>query len=130
MLGHLRHESGHFYWDRLILGRGRVEAFRAMFGDERADYGPALDAYYAAGGAAAGWQASHVSAYATSHPWEDWAETWAHYLHMVDLLETAVLVQHPPDGAGQPMRTTPRRSRIRSNAVPVISTRWWTSGFR
>ena len=89
LLGHLRHESGHFYWDRLILGHGRVEAFRAMFGDERADYGPALHAYYAAGGAAAGWQASHVSAYATSHPWEDWAETWAHYLHMVDLLETA-----------------------------------------
>jgi len=34
-------------------------------------------------------QFNHVSAYATSHPWEDWAETWAHYLHMVDTLETA-----------------------------------------
>jgi hypothetical protein len=89
LLGHLRHESGHFYWDRLILGGGRIDAFRAMFGDERSDYGSALDAYYAAGGAAPGWQGSHVSAYATSHPWEDWAETWAHYLHMVDLLETA-----------------------------------------
>ncbi|MHB1124278.1 MAG: zinc-binding metallopeptidase family protein [Ramlibacter sp.] len=89
LLGHLRHESGHYYWDRLILEGGRTEDFRAMFGDERADYGQALDAYYAAGGAAAGWQEHHVSAYATSHPWEDWAETWAHYLHMVDLLETA-----------------------------------------
>ncbi len=89
LLGHLRHESGHFYWDRLILAGGRLENFRAMFGDERADYGPALDAYYAAGGAPAGWQQQHVSAYATAHPWEDWAETWAHYLHMVDLLETA-----------------------------------------
>jgi hypothetical protein len=59
-----------------------------LFGDERADYQQALDAYYAAGGAPAGWQALHVSAYATAHPWEDWAETWAHYLHMVDLLET------------------------------------------
>lgn len=89
LLGHLRHESGHYYWDRLILEGGRTREFRAMFGDERADYGRALDAYYAAGGAAAGWQEHHVSAYATSHPWEDWAETWAHYLHMVDLLETA-----------------------------------------
>lgn len=47
------------------------------------------NACYAAGGAPADWQARYVSAYATSHPWEDWAETWAHYLHMVDLLETA-----------------------------------------
>ncbi|HSH89089.1 MAG TPA: putative zinc-binding peptidase [Ramlibacter sp.] len=89
LLGHLRHESGHYYWDRLILEGGRLDAFRTMFGDDSADYAQALDAYYAAGGAASGWEASHVSAYATSHPWEDWAETWAHYLHMVDLLETA-----------------------------------------
>ncbi len=89
LLGHLRHESGHYYWDRLILEGGRTEDFRALFGDERVDYGQALDAYYAAGGAAPGWQEHHVSAYATAHPWEDWAETWAHYLHMVDLLETA-----------------------------------------
>lgn len=89
LLGHLRHESGHYYWDRLMVDSGRIDAFRSRFGDERADYGQAIDAYYAAGGAPAGWQTSHVSAYATSHPWEDWAETWAHYLHMVDLLETA-----------------------------------------
>ena len=89
LLGHLRHESGHYYWDRLVEDAGRIDAFRQMFGDERADYGQALNAYYAAGGAPANWQACHVSAYATSHPWEDWAETWAHYLHMVDLLETA-----------------------------------------
>jgi hypothetical protein len=89
LLGHLRHESGHYYWDRLIQASGRLEEFRQIFGDESADYGQALDAYYSGRGAAAGWQASHVSAYATAHPWEDWAETWAHYLHMVDLLETA-----------------------------------------
>jgi hypothetical protein len=88
LLGHLRHESGHYYWDRLIRDSERLGEFRAMFGDERADYGAALDAYYAAG-APGDWQQRHVSAYATSHPWEDWAETWAHYLHMVDLLETA-----------------------------------------
>ncbi len=89
LLGHLRHESGHYYWDRLIRDGERLDPFRAMFGDERAPYTAALNAYYAAGEPAAGWQARHVSAYATSHPWEDWAETWAHYLHMVDLLETA-----------------------------------------
>jgi hypothetical protein len=88
LLGHLRHESGHYYWDRLVLNGGRTDAFREMFGDERADYAQALDAYYAAG-APADWQSRHVSAYAASHPWEDWAETWAHYLHMVDLMETA-----------------------------------------
>jgi hypothetical protein len=89
LLGHLRHESGHFYWDSLIKDAGRLDACREKFGDERADYAQALNAYYAAGGAPAGWQRDHVSAYATAHPWEDWAETWAHYLHMVDLLETA-----------------------------------------
>jgi hypothetical protein len=89
LLGHLRHESGHFYWDRLIEEGGRVEAFRQVFGDERANYSEALQRHYAAGGQPANWQQGFVSAYATSHPWEDWAETWAHYLHMVDLLETA-----------------------------------------
>ena len=89
LLGHLRHESGHYYWDSLIKDAGRLDAFREKFGDETADYAQALNAYYAAGGASAGWQQNHVSGYATAHPWEDWAETWAHYLHMVDLLETA-----------------------------------------
>lgn len=89
LLGHLRHESGHFYWDKLILGAGQVEAFRAVFGDESRDYAQALRDHYAADHGSGGWQSSHVSAYASAHPWEDWAETWAHYLHMVDLLETA-----------------------------------------
>lgn len=89
LLGHLRHESGHYYWDRLIDEGGRVEDFRKVFGDESLDYAQALQDHYARGGQIPGWQDSFVSAYATSHPWEDWAETWAHYLHMVDLLETA-----------------------------------------
>ncbi|MBX3657309.1 MAG: putative zinc-binding peptidase [Ramlibacter sp.] len=88
LLGHLRHESGHYYWDRLVLADGHVPAFRDLFGDESADYAQALEAHYARGQPAQ-WQLQHVSAYATAHPWEDWAETWAHYLHMVDLLETA-----------------------------------------
>jgi hypothetical protein len=89
LLGHLRHESGHYYWDRLISEQGRQEGFRAVFGDERQDYQQALADHYARGGSVPNWQESFVSAYATAHPWEDWAETWAHYLHMVDLLETA-----------------------------------------
>ena len=59
-----------------------------MFGDEREDYGEALKRHYA-NGPRAEWQNAFVSAYASSHPWEDWAETWAHYLHIVDTLETA-----------------------------------------
>jgi hypothetical protein len=89
LLGHLRHESGHYYWDRLILAAGRVDAFRAVFGDESLDYPQALRYHYAADHHSVQWRDSFVSSYATAHPWEDWAETWAHYLHMVDLLETA-----------------------------------------
>ncbi|HEU4410848.1 MAG TPA: putative zinc-binding metallopeptidase [Polyangiaceae bacterium] len=88
LLGHFRHESGHYYWDRLIANTGRVEAFRAAFGDERADYAEALKKNYAEG-PPPDWQKRFISAYAASHPWEDWAETWAHYLHLVDTLETA-----------------------------------------
>lgn len=89
LLGHFRHESGHYYWDRLIDEGGRVDSFREVFGDERQNYQQALQDHYARGGTLPGWQDEYVSEYATSHPWEDWAETWAHYLHMVDLLETA-----------------------------------------
>ncbi|MBO6634392.1 MAG: putative zinc-binding peptidase [Parvibaculum sp.] len=88
LLGHFRHEIGHYYWDRLVRDTVWHASFREMFGDERANYGEALSAYYA-NGAPAGWQDSHVSAYATAHAWEDFAETWAHYLHIADTLETA-----------------------------------------
>ena len=88
LLGHMRHESGHYYWDRLIAPTSEIDEFRSLFGDERADYAAALSAYYDRG-APAEWQEQFVSAYASSHPWEDWAETWAQYLHMIDTLETA-----------------------------------------
>ena len=88
LVGHFRHEIGHYYWDRLITGGHALERFRATFGDERRDYGEALKAYYA-NGPAADWQERFISAYASAHPLEDWAETWAHYLHMIDTLETA-----------------------------------------
>ena len=89
LLGHLRHESGHYFCDRLIGGeQKKLAQFRDCFGDERADYAAALAKHYSEG-APAGWQNEFVSAYATAHPWEDFAETWAHYLHIVDTLETA-----------------------------------------
>jgi len=90
LLGHFRHEIGHYFWDRLIQGTDQVDEFRWLFGDERRDYGRALDRHHQQG-AQVDWAMSFVSAYASAHPWEDWAETWAHYLHMTDTLETALL---------------------------------------
>jgi hypothetical protein len=88
LLGHFRHEVGHWFWDRLVRDENRLDAFRASFGDERQDYAAALQAHYA-NGASPDWQEHFVSAYASSHPWEDFAETWAHYLHILDTLEMA-----------------------------------------
>lgn len=88
LLGHLRHEVGHYYWQRLVDGSVWLTPFRDLFGDERADYAAALAQHHGSG-PPADWGARHVSAYASSHPWEDWAETFAHYLHLVDTLDTA-----------------------------------------
>ncbi|RQN39688.1 zinc-binding metallopeptidase family protein [Paraburkholderia tropica] len=88
LLGHFRHEVGHYYFDRLVMETRRIEPFRTLFGDERANYADALAAHYA-NAPAPDWAERYVSAYASVHPWEDWAETWAHYLHIVDTLDTA-----------------------------------------
>ena len=88
LLGHFRHEIGHYYWDVLIARGRHLDECRTLFGDERQDYGEAVKTHYETG-APADWQQSYISSYATMHPWEDWAETWAHYLHMQDTLETA-----------------------------------------
>jgi hypothetical protein len=88
LLGHFRHEIGHYYWDRLIAIGPRLAGFRELFGDERADYQESLKTHYL-NGPPAHWEQQFISAYATTHPWEDWAESWAHYLHMADALETA-----------------------------------------
>jgi hypothetical protein len=88
LLGHFRHEIGHYYWGRLIADTPHLDEFRRIFGDERQDYATALQNYYA-NGAPSDWSEHFISAYASSHPWEDFAETWAHYFHMIDTLETA-----------------------------------------
>ena len=89
LLGHLRHEVGHYYWDRLIWDSPWLDDFRTLFGDERESYADALKRHYD-NGAPADWDQRFVSTYASSHPWEDWAETWAHYLHIEDTLVTAL----------------------------------------
>jgi len=89
LLGHFRHEVGHHYWSRLIeFDAAECDAFRAVFGDERVDYQQSLKAHYG-DEASKIWTDDYVSFYATSHPWEDFAETFAHYLHLTDVLATA-----------------------------------------
>ena len=89
LLGHFRHEVGHYYWDRLVSPTEWLEPFRQLFGDERQDYAASLERNYR-DGPPPQWQLHHVSAYASTHPWEDWAECWAHYLHMRDTVDTAL----------------------------------------
>ncbi len=92
LVGHFRHELAHYYWwmwfEMGTIDTVLLDSFREVFGDERQDYGTALNNYYS-GGPPMNWQQTHISEYATAHPWEDWAETWAHYLHMTDAMETA-----------------------------------------
>jgi hypothetical protein len=98
MLGHLRHELGHYFQPLLVTTDEQWAECRALFGDERADYQEALNRHYE-DGPPADWAQQYVSEYATMHPWEDWAETFAHYLHIRDTLQTAaeygVIVRGP-----------------------------------
>jgi hypothetical protein len=94
LLGHFRHEIGHYYWDRLVADTPLLDEFRRIFGDEQRDYMTALQQYYAQG-APADWSDRFISAYASSHPWEDFAETWAHYFHMIEIAHVAGLAVNP-----------------------------------
>ena len=88
MLGHFRHEVGHYYQWILVEQTDWIDECRELFGDERVSYSDALDRHYDSG-APEGWEQSYISEYATMHPWEDFAETFAHYLHITDALGTA-----------------------------------------
>jgi hypothetical protein len=88
LLGHFRHEMGHFYWMTLRDQADELIAFRQLFGDERLDYRATLQNFYNHG-ARSDWQNHFISPYASAHPLEDWAECWAHYLHISETLETA-----------------------------------------
>ncbi|MBV8699698.1 zinc-binding metallopeptidase family protein [Bradyrhizobium sp.] len=126
LLGHLRHESGHFYWTILVEAAGQLEEFRALFGDERQDYGQALARYHESG-PPPGWQEQFISAYASSHPWEDWAETWALYLHVVDGVDTANAEAHRLRAAGMVPPSSGSKSGFdayRASRVDTLIDRW------
>jgi hypothetical protein len=117
VLGHLRHETGHYYW-QVLVGDREIDRVRQVFGDERADYGQALQRHYAQG-PPVGWADEHVSGYATAHPWEDWAETFAHYLHLRDTLQTAAAYGMVVAGPDLPTRHLPGRDRGDLVALPL-----------
>ncbi len=126
LLGHFRHEVGHHYWDLLVRDGGHLDAYRALFGDEREDYGDALKRHYDEG-VPENWRDSFVSAYATTHPWEDFAETWAHYLHIVDTLEMAAafgLQVRPQTPGGKDLSMTIDIDPYRSANVQQLVEAW------
>jgi len=124
LLGHFRHESGHYYWDRLVKDSDQLQAYRALFGDEQQDYAEAVKRHYE--NPRQNWAEEFVSAYATMHPWEDWAETWAHYLHMIDTLETArsfgLVIQ--PQAVGGAITEAVSAGRVRFEQFEHLIAAW------
>jgi hypothetical protein len=104
VIGHIRHELGHYYWDVLVRDSDWLEPCRALFGDERASYAEALDRHFRQG-PPPDWSNRFISSYAAMHPWEDWAETWAHFLHIRSTLET--VTAYGLDTTRSPLRATP-----------------------
>jgi hypothetical protein len=126
LLGHFRHEIGHYYWDRLVRDASLTGPCRAIFGDDSRDYEVALKAHYERG-APATWQTSFVSAYATCHPWEDFAETWAHYFHIVDTLEMARdfgVGVHPRFDLGRELETRIDFDPYRASSIEQLVNAW------
>ena len=118
LLGHFRHEIGHYYFYRLIAPSSEYLAgFNELFGDPDADYQQALDRHYQ-DGPPEGWQKNFVSSYATMHPAEDWAETFAHYLHIRDTLDTSAWFGLAPASA------TFDRPALGPSAFPNIIEMW------
>lgn len=125
LIGHFRHESGHYYWLRLVDGQPLLGEFRSLFGDERLDYAQSLARHYAEG-PRPDWMEYHVSPYAAAHPWEDWAETWAHYLHITDTLETARSygLSLRPDPAGGAPTDTLRMRELPTSSFDAMISAW------
>lgn len=133
LLGHFRHEIGHYYWQHLFPRDNNDLAARAaeLFGDHREAYDAARHTHYRKG-ARPGWQESYVSAYASMHPFEDWAETFAHYLHIWDTVQTAgsfgVLVTGPVDdrtGRRDPLKASvPSEDTARLEGFDAVIADW------
>jgi len=121
LLGHFRHEIGHYFYFVLAeSGPARAE-FESLFGDPDLDYQQALDRHYSQG-APAGWEQNYVSSYATMHPAEDWAETFAHYLHIRDTIDTAAAFGFAPAGATatQPLAGNAGFDRMIALWLPLV----------
>jgi hypothetical protein len=124
LLGHFRHEIGHYYFPILVGRNGPLEQARVLFGDERVDYQTALDRHYR-DGPPPDWPERHVSAYATMHPFEDWAETFAHYLHIRDTLQTAaafgIVVAGPEQSDDRSLTAAPQQDVGRRSMQSILS---------
>jgi hypothetical protein len=125
VLGHFRHEVGHYYWDLFAADQAWLHDFRQRFGDEREDYAEALKRHYDQG-PRADWQQWHVTSYASTHPWEDWAETWAHFLHMNDSLGTAAACGFSlrPSRSDEPALSVPRNGDHITRPFDLIIEDW------
>ncbi|CAN5356256.1 putative zinc-binding metallopeptidase [soil metagenome] len=124
MLGHFRHEIGHYLWMTMVDRGRRIASFRQVFGDERADYRQALDSHYDSP-PPEGWDQSHVSIYASSHPWEDFAETLAHYLHIRDALQTAAAFGLAVDGPHPVLEANPESiDQAKSTHIQPLIDEW------
>jgi hypothetical protein len=126
LLGHFRHETGHYFWNVLLRDAGKLDAFRAMFGDETRDYGEALQAHYQ-NGPPPDWEQNYISAYAAAHPWEDFAESWAHYLHILGTLETASafgLRIHPGVGRHRLLHASITFNPYASDSIEPLISAW------
>jgi hypothetical protein len=127
VLGHLRHEVAHYYWDRLIANAKWLPEFRRVFGDEITNYEAALKQYYQSG-PPPDWQARHVSAYASAHPWEDWAETGTHYFHIMDMVETAEsfgIALAPKHPAAKSMTAKPKNGFDGKSSFSEVLENWF-----
>ena len=136
MLGHFRHEVGHYYQNILVEtdpGAARhLDECREIFGDERADYQGEIARHYKFG-APPNWSDSYISEYATMHPWEDFAECFAHYLHITDIVDTsreAGLVLHADRVRfSVPRDIVPRTSYVDAPIEQLLDDWKWLSTF-
>jgi hypothetical protein len=112
LLGHLRHEVGHYYQQVLVASEPLLDECRELFGDERVSYADAIERHYRLG-APVDWAESFISEYATMHPWEDFAETFAHYLHITGTLATAA-------AAGVTLSSDRVRDIVGADVSPLI----------
>lgn len=133
LLGHLRHESGHYYWHRFVYNERWLPVFRELFGDEQQNYQQAMQQHYSSG-PPPGWQERHFCSHAAAHPWEDWAETWAQFLHMTSGLGAAARLGIDVDTlnvprsklSSEPLRDCSYYQARRADSFLAHVNRWFT----